>query len=140
MIRPPPTRARLARLASIRLALLACKLACVASLVCACSEPVVVLGDRRTDSGPDMRMEAGASVLDAMATSRDAGDGHVVVDAGAVVVDAAAPVLDAGDGHVEPIDHECFEVEPVCGVDNMVYLNRCYAADAGVAIAKPGPC
>jgi hypothetical protein len=71
------------------------------------------------------------------------GDEPIVV-LGQVHTVAAAP--DAGvvivvDAAAHPgEDHECTEVDPVCGSDGMTYQNRCRALAAGVSVVKLGAC
>ncbi|MEY4579771.1 MAG: hypothetical protein RL701_4474 [Pseudomonadota bacterium] len=59
------------------------------------------------------------------------------------LVDAA--VMDAantadGRSRDDFAEHECTEIEPVCGCDNMTYENTCIALDAGVRVVKRGGC
>lgn len=46
---------------------------------------------------------------------------------------------EAGE-HDDFIEHECTEIEPVCGADGTTYQNACQATRAGVRVAKRGPC
>lgn len=53
---------------------------------------------------------------------------------------------DHGDDHedeeqdVDLAEHECSEIEPVCGRDGMTYQNACQATNAGVQVARRGAC
>jgi hypothetical protein len=54
--------------------------------------------------------------------------------------DDAAPGSRTDDGDDIINAAECAEKEMVCGTDHKDYRNRCDAQDAGVSVAKEGPC
>jgi hypothetical protein len=91
---------------------LAAVFACAAFAACE-SEPVVVVGQAKAMNAGHSGEMAGQAGSDQEADEKE---------------------------HDDFAEHECTELEPVCGSDGMTYQNTCEATNAGVQVVRRGAC